>query len=189
MSAQKCKHESCRCTGSEVVVSGGKDGARPLRVRTRGLSMSAKVRRRSRMGLMRLAVAEGAAFLLSGSLLAHDTRILPVRPSVESGESVTFDLTSGMAFPANEVAVKPNRLERGLVRHLDRIEAAIVGVETCGGEGVSRGGRGLGLNWAQVGYRGKREVARVLHQARQDVCPRRQTSKRRILAGARWDGA
>jgi uncharacterized GH25 family protein len=55
-------------------------------------------------------------FLLAGSLHAHDTWVLPNRPGVNPGKPVTFDLTSGMAFPANEVGVKPDRLARASAR-------------------------------------------------------------------------
>ena len=57
-----------------------------------------------------------AAFLLAARLPAHDTWILPNRPGVAPGRQVTFDLTSGMAFPANEVGVKPDRLARASAR-------------------------------------------------------------------------
>jgi uncharacterized GH25 family protein len=55
-------------------------------------------------------------FLLARSLHAHDTWILPSRPGVTAGQQVTFDLTSGMAFPTNEVGVKPDRLARACAR-------------------------------------------------------------------------
>jgi uncharacterized GH25 family protein len=55
-------------------------------------------------------------FLLSGLLIAHDTWILPGRSRVSPGRDVTFDLTSGMAFPENEVPVKPDRLARASAR-------------------------------------------------------------------------
>ena len=57
--------------------------------------------------------------LLAGRLEAHDTWILPDRSSVKPGDSVSFNLTSGMAFPMNEVGVKPGRLARASAR-LDR---------------------------------------------------------------------
>jgi uncharacterized GH25 family protein len=57
-----------------------------------------------------------AGFLLAGGLQAHDTWILPNRAGVTPGQQVTFDLTSGMAFPANEVGVKPDRLARASAR-------------------------------------------------------------------------
>jgi len=55
-------------------------------------------------------------FLLAGSLQAHDTWVLPNRPGATPGQQVTFDLTCGMAFPANEVGVKPDRLARASAR-------------------------------------------------------------------------
>jgi uncharacterized GH25 family protein len=47
---------------------------------------------------------------------AHDTWLLASRPRVNPGNQVTFDLTSGMAFPANEVGVKLDRLQRASAR-------------------------------------------------------------------------
>jgi uncharacterized GH25 family protein len=59
----------------------------------------------------------GIACLLSaGRLDAHDTWILPGHARVSPGAQVTFDLTSGMAFPANEVGVKTDRLARASSR-------------------------------------------------------------------------
>jgi uncharacterized GH25 family protein len=55
-------------------------------------------------------------FFLAGPLIAHDTWILPSRSRVSPGRDVTFDLTSGMAFPQNEVPVKPDRLARASAR-------------------------------------------------------------------------
>ncbi|PYQ66620.1 MAG: hypothetical protein DMF54_07250 [Acidobacteria bacterium] len=55
-------------------------------------------------------------FSLAGTLLAHDTWILPSRARVSPGREVGFDLTSGMAFPKNEVPVKPDRLARASAR-------------------------------------------------------------------------
>jgi uncharacterized GH25 family protein len=57
-----------------------------------------------------------AALLFAGRLAAHDTWILPSRFAVNPEQKVTFDLTSGMAFPANEVGVKPDRLGRASAR-------------------------------------------------------------------------
>lgn len=63
-----------------------------------------------------LAAGIGVWLLLPHTLTAHDTWILPGRPSVNAGSEVTFNLTSGMAFPANEVGVKPDRLARASSR-------------------------------------------------------------------------
>jgi uncharacterized GH25 family protein len=55
-------------------------------------------------------------FLSAGRLDAHDTWILPSRSGVNPGQAVSFNLTSGMTFPANEVGVKPDRLARASAR-------------------------------------------------------------------------
>jgi uncharacterized GH25 family protein len=57
-----------------------------------------------------------AGLFLASILQAHDTWILPNRPAVTPGRQVTFDLTSGMAFPANETGVQPDRLARASSR-------------------------------------------------------------------------
>ena len=54
--------------------------------------------------------------LFASVLAAHDTWILPGRPGAGPGQPVTFDLTSGMAFPVNETAPKPDRLARASAR-------------------------------------------------------------------------
>jgi uncharacterized GH25 family protein len=46
----------------------------------------------------------------------HDTWILASRPTASPGQVVSFDLTSGMAFPANEVGVGPDRLAAASAR-------------------------------------------------------------------------
>jgi len=48
--------------------------------------------------------------------LAHDTWLLARSSAVPPGATVTLDLTSGMAFPANETAIKPERISRAAVR-------------------------------------------------------------------------
>lgn len=49
-------------------------------------------------------------------VLAHDTWLLARSSAVQPGASVVFDLTSGMAFPENETAIKPDRVARAGVR-------------------------------------------------------------------------
>lgn len=56
------------------------------------------------------------SILLARPAAAHDTWILASRPRVTPGTKVSFDLTSGMAFPANETGVKPDRLARASSR-------------------------------------------------------------------------
>jgi uncharacterized GH25 family protein len=54
--------------------------------------------------------------VLSTTVLAHDTWLLPRHARVPVGGAVVLDLTSGMQFPKNEVPVKPDRLEKTSVR-------------------------------------------------------------------------
>lgn len=70
---------------------------------------------------MRLARPKGLApFLLLALLelssalpaLAHDTWLLARPSTVQPGTPVVLELTSGMAFPQPETAIKPERLER-----------------------------------------------------------------------------
>jgi uncharacterized GH25 family protein len=63
-----------------------------------------------------LAIGIGVWLLLPHTLTAHDTWVLPGRASVNAGEVVSFELTSGMSFPASEVGVKPDRLARASSR-------------------------------------------------------------------------
>ncbi len=53
---------------------------------------------------------------LSLPALGHDTWLLARSSAVQPGAPVTLDLTSGMAFPANETAIKPDRVARAAVR-------------------------------------------------------------------------
>jgi uncharacterized GH25 family protein len=53
---------------------------------------------------------------LSLPALAHDTWLLARPSAVEPGKPVTLELTSGMAFPAPETAIKPDRIARAAVR-------------------------------------------------------------------------
>lgn len=68
---------------------------------------------RSRMSKLPLVLL---ALALAVPALAHDTWLLARRTSVPPGTSVALDLTSGMAFPANETAIKPDRIARAAVR-------------------------------------------------------------------------
>jgi len=53
---------------------------------------------------------------LSTAAFAHDTWLVSQRPTVAPGSSVTLDLTSGMAFPTLDSAIKPERVARASVR-------------------------------------------------------------------------
>jgi len=57
-----------------------------------------------------------AVFGLARVAPAHDTWLLPDRFEVAPKQSVTLDLTSGMAFPALEVGPKRERVEAALCR-------------------------------------------------------------------------
>jgi uncharacterized GH25 family protein len=53
---------------------------------------------------------------LAAPVLAHDTWLLPRSTAIASGGTVTLELTSGMVFPKNETAIKPDRVARAGVR-------------------------------------------------------------------------
>ena len=57
--------------------------------------------------LILVVVSEGSA---------HDTWLFSNRSAVPVGTRLTLDLTSGMAFPANETAIDPARIETAMVR-------------------------------------------------------------------------
>ena len=56
------------------------------------------------------------ALVWSLPALAHDTWLLARPSAVEPGNPVTLELTSGMAFPAPETAIKPDRIARAAIR-------------------------------------------------------------------------
>lgn len=60
--------------------------------------------------------SSSAAILLAARAFAHDTWLLPDRFEVAPKQTVTLDLTSGMAFPALEVGPKRERVEAALCR-------------------------------------------------------------------------
>ncbi|MEO8505077.1 MAG: DUF4198 domain-containing protein [Acidobacteriota bacterium] len=57
-----------------------------------------------------------AGVLLSTSAFAHDTWLSPVKTSIEAGAEAAFDLTSGMAFPALDYAIKAERVTSAACR-------------------------------------------------------------------------
>lgn len=65
---------------------------------------------------IRKVLLTAVSILMAWPAAAHDTWILPGRSGVNPGQAVSFNLTSGMAFPANEVGVKPDRLARASSR-------------------------------------------------------------------------
>lgn len=68
-------------------------------------------------------IAFAISILYAFPLLGHDTWLMPDRSRVTPGDRVTFDLTSGMGFPALDVAVKPDRLDRTGLRIAGKTEA------------------------------------------------------------------
>jgi uncharacterized GH25 family protein len=69
------------------------------------------IRRRERLPARRWWIG-ATLLLLSATVSAHDTWLLPSRARVPAGGTVVLDLTSGMRFPKNDVPVKPERLEK-----------------------------------------------------------------------------
>jgi len=60
--------------------------------------------------------------LLCVSLLdAHDTWLLPLSFRVPRGSRVTLELTSGQAFPRNETAIAPERIDTAAFRLASRV--------------------------------------------------------------------
>ena len=78
---------------------------------------------------MRRPVARAAVALAALALapfaaaLAHDTWLLPLRAVVPPGTELLLDLTSGMRFPANETAVRSDRVALARVRLGGAVEA------------------------------------------------------------------
>ncbi len=54
--------------------------------------------------------------LASSPLLAHDTWITPDRFAVHPGQTIVLRMTSGMAFPKLDTAIKPDRVARAVIR-------------------------------------------------------------------------
>lgn len=53
-------------------------------------------------------------------VLGHDTWLIPGRFSIPVGATIQLDLTSGMAFPALDTAIKPERIDRAKFRLADQ---------------------------------------------------------------------
>jgi uncharacterized protein DUF4198 len=76
-----------------------------------------QMKRRTRAALILLALA-----CLAGVSAAHETWILPPSMRVQVGQPIALSLTSGMAFPADDVAIQPARVVRAQVRLGGKIE-------------------------------------------------------------------
>ena len=69
------------------------------------------MKRRTRSTLILLALV-----CLAGVAAAHETWILPASMRVRVGQPVDLSLTSGMAFPADDFAIQPERVVRAEAR-------------------------------------------------------------------------
>lgn len=93
--------------------------------------------------------------LLSGFLgtaSAHETWILPATFSVETGQEVRFDLTSGLDFPALENQIQAERLSRAAYR-LGKREVKLAKLEakdTSLALSASFPGHGLARVWVEL---------------------------------------
>src|SRR5689334_21715832 len=65
---------------------------------------------------IRAVLGTAVLFLLARPAAGHDTWILARQSDAQPGQAISFDLTSGMAFPGNETAVAPDRLARASAR-------------------------------------------------------------------------
>ena len=54
--------------------------------------------------------------LTASPLLAHDTWISPTRFAMHRGETIVLHMTSGMAFPKLDTAIKPDRVAQAVIR-------------------------------------------------------------------------
>lgn len=72
----------------------------------------------------RLAALAALVAAPLGLALAHDTWLLPSRATVPPGQEVTFDLTSGAAFPAAETPIAPARVRLARLR-MGGVESAL----------------------------------------------------------------
>lgn len=68
------------------------------------------------IGRMRLSAVSMLIAALCSCALGHDTWLIPDRFAVARDSVVNLDLTSGMAFPALETSIKPDRIDRALCR-------------------------------------------------------------------------
>lgn len=77
----------------------------------------------------RILAAGSIVVALAGSALAHETWIMPSKFSAKVGVDVRFDLSSGMAFPHLESAIKVERVARAAFR-LGQGEVSLKELET-----------------------------------------------------------
>ena len=70
----------------------------------------------NRRTLHGLLLATAGLVVLAATAAAHDTWLLPSSLRVNVGQKVTLHLTSGMAFPVDDFAINPGRIQRADVR-------------------------------------------------------------------------
>lgn len=75
------------------------------------------MKRRTRAALILIGLA-----CLAAVSAAHETWILPANMRVRVGQPVELSLTSGMAFPADDFAIQPERVVRAQARLAGRLE-------------------------------------------------------------------
>jgi uncharacterized GH25 family protein len=68
------------------------------------------------MKSQRLGLSVAVCFLTAAPIFAHDTWLIPAKFRIYQGETINFDLTSGMAFPAFDVGPKRERIEAIMCR-------------------------------------------------------------------------
>ena len=66
--------------------------------------------------MTKLLPCVAVSLVVAANCFAHDTWLSPSTYSVEAGQTITFDLTSGMEFPTLDAAVKPERVAKAGVR-------------------------------------------------------------------------
>lgn len=75
------------------------------------------------MNLLRTIAALVILVAITTAVIAHDTWLLPQRFSAVVNTTVLLDLTSGMAFPALETSIKPDRIDRAQYRLAGQIKS------------------------------------------------------------------
>ena len=106
-------------------------------------------------GLRRVATIALAELLAAGAVSAHDTWLLPARFRTETGERLSFGLTSGMAFPEPETAVAAERLTEAKLR----LAGTTVALEPGTADprslllAAAPPGRGVAVAWIATGGR------------------------------------
>ena len=89
--------------------------------------------------------------LAASSALAHDTWILPASGSVRPGAALSFDITSGMAFPALDHAITADRLAaasfrlRGKTSNISKRDAGKQALKLT----ATLGENGIAAVWAE----------------------------------------